>query len=69
MALFSVRVGKYKNIYKHTPECYTFTKKKLQDMGNYDSVYAHKGVDLVNDEFIIYDVNQCSIYALIELKA
>ena len=69
MALFRVNTGKHHNVYKHTSECYQFTKQYLKDKGNYDSVYAHKGSSLRNDEFIIYDVSQCTIYALVELHA
>ncbi len=68
MAIFKVNTGKYHNVYKHTPECYTFGKKMLKKKGNYDSVYAHKGADLRNDEFIVYDLAQATIYALVELK-
>jgi len=68
MAVFSVRVGKYKNIYKHDSSCYNLNKKKLEDMGHYDSVFAHKGADLINNEYIVYDPAQVTIYALVELK-
>ena len=69
MALFKVNTGKHHNVYSHTSECYQFTKQYLKDKGNYDSVFAHAGNSLRNNEFIIYDVSQCTIYALVELKA
>lgn len=68
MAIFKVNVGKYHNVYKHTSACYDFSRANLLKLGNYDSVYAHKGVDLVNDEYIVYGADQCTIYSLVELK-
>lgn len=68
MAIFSVNVGKYHRVYKHTYECYDFNKDYLKKKGNFDSVYALKGADLVNDEYIVYDPSQCTIHALVELR-
>ena len=68
MAIFSVNVGKYHKVRKHTSECYGFSKDYLKKNGNFDSVYAVKGIDLVNDEYIAYDPAQCTIHALVELK-
>lgn len=68
MAIFSVNVGKYHKVRKHTSECYGFSKAYLKKKGNFDSVYAIKGIDLVNDEYIAYDPAQCTIHALVELK-
>ena len=69
MALFKVNTGKHHNVYHHTSECYNFNKDNLKKKGNFDSVYAHKGADLRNDEFMVYDISQVTIYALVELKA
>ena len=68
LAIFKVNTGKHHNVYKHTSECYNFNKNTLKQKGNYDSVYAHKGADLRNDEFMVYDTAQATIYALVELK-
>ena len=68
MAIFKVNTGKHHNIYKHTAACCDLTRDKLKAKGNFDSVYAHKGADLVNDEFIVYDVAQVTIHALVELR-
>lgn len=65
LALFSVNLGNTKNVLHHTSECYKFSKTTIQP---YDSVYAHGGADLRNDEFIIYDSSQCTIKYLIEIK-
>ena len=69
MAIFKVNTGKHHNVYKHTSECYDFNKKYLKSKGNYDSVYAHAGQSLKNDEFMVYDSCQATIYAIVELKA
>ena len=68
MAIFSVNVGKYHNVYTHTSECYNFSKDYLKKKGNYDSVFAHAGSSLHNDEIIAYDDAQITIHAIVELK-
>jgi len=69
MAIFSFNTGKHHNVYHHTSECYHFNESYLKNKGNFDSVYAHKGVDLRNDEFMVYNENQVTIHALVELKS
>ena len=66
LALYRVRVGKQYDIYNHTSECYSLDYKKIQDKG-FDSVYAHSGSSLRNDEFIIYNPAQCTIKYLVEI--
>ena len=68
MAIFLVNVGKYHNVYSHTSECYNFSKNYLKTKGNYDSVFAHAGKSLYNDEIIVYDKEQVTIHAIVELK-
>ena len=67
LALYTVRVGKQYHINKHTSECYTLNYNKIKDKG-FDSVFAHAGKDLRNDEFIIYNPAQCTIKYLIEIS-
>jgi poly [ADP-ribose] polymerase len=67
LALFDVHTGNQKHITNHDYSCYSLSKAKLAVDG-FDSVYAHGGADLRNDEFIAYDSNQCTIAYLIELK-
>ena len=66
LALYKVRVGKQYDLYKHTSDCYSLDYKKIQDKG-FDSVYAHAGNSLRNDEFIIYNPAQCTIKYLVEI--
>ena len=64
LALFKVNVGNQKHIYKHDYSCYNITESNLKP---YNSVYAHGGADLRNDEFIVYNPNRCTIKYLIEV--
>ncbi len=65
--LFECHIGNQLNIYKHDSSCYKLSKNILSK-DNFDSVYAHGGADLRNDEFIMYDPNQVTIKYLIEIK-
>lgn len=67
LALFDVHLGKQKHITHHDSSCYRLSKKVLEADG-FDSVYAHGGADLRNDEFIVYDGKQCTIAYIIEIQ-
>lgn len=66
MAVFKFHVGKQKHIYKHDNSCYHITEQSLKKEG-YDSVFAHGGYDLINNEYVIYNHSQCTIKYLVEL--
>lgn len=66
MAIFDFHVGNQKHITHHDSSCYSLNKQKLAKDG-YDSVYAHGGADLRNDEFIVYDNAQTTIKYIIEI--
>jgi poly [ADP-ribose] polymerase len=66
LALFKVNVGKQKHITRHTHDCYSLSQSKLSREG-FDSVYAHGGADLRNDEFIIYTPERCTVAYLVEI--
>jgi poly [ADP-ribose] polymerase len=68
LAIYNVLVGNPYHIHQHTSDCYNLCKKKLQLLGNYDSVHAHAGISLRNDEIVIYDSNQSTIEYLIECR-
>jgi poly [ADP-ribose] polymerase len=68
LSLFDVHVGNQYVIKKHGDWCKQLTWKKLQDHGDYDSVYAPGGYDLKNDEFIVYKEEQSTIKYLVELR-
>lgn len=65
LALFSVNLGKKKEVRKHSSDCYNYNEKTINP---YNSVYAMGGVDLRNDEFIIYNINRSTIKYLVEIK-
>jgi poly [ADP-ribose] polymerase len=67
LALFDVHLGNEKHIYKHDSSCYSLSYSNIQKDG-FDSVYAHGGADLRNDEFIIYNPVQCTISHLIQME-
>lgn len=67
LALYEIHTGNQKHIYKHDSSCYDLNYKSIQKDG-FDSVYAHGGIDLINDEFITYHSNQSTIKYLVIIK-
>jgi len=67
LALFDVNLGNQKHITNHSHDCYSLSEKVLQKEG-YDSVFAHGGADLRNNEFIVYNPAKCTISYLIEME-
>lgn len=65
LAIFKVNVGNQKHVHSHSNECYKFCENNIKP---FNSVYAHGGIDLRNDEFIIYNPNRCTIKYLVEIK-
>jgi len=68
LALFDVHVGNQKEILHHNSSCYSLCEKILQK-DKYDSVFAKGGADLRNNEYVIYNIQQCTISHLMELGA
>lgn len=69
LAVFQVHTGEVLEIKKHADWCTRLDEKALRQKGNYDSVFARKGADLVNNEYIVYKETQCTIRYLIEIKS
>lgn len=67
LALYEIHTGNQKHIYKHDSSCYDLNYNSIQKDG-FDSVYAHGGIDLINDEFITYHSNQSTIKYLVVIK-
>jgi poly [ADP-ribose] polymerase len=67
LALYDVHVGEQKHIYKHDSSCYKLSHDIINKDG-FDSVYAHGGADLRNDEFMVYQAKQCTIKYLVIIK-
>lgn len=69
LAIFEFATGKEYEILKNQSYSYwmgNLDKQKVAAQGC-DSVFAQGGADLRNDEYIVYDSNQCTIRYLIEL--
>jgi len=66
LILHDVHIGNQKHIYKHDSSCYNLNYEDLQKEG-YDSVFAHGGVDLKNNEFIVYNEAQTTISHLVQI--
>lgn len=68
MFLFNTHVGKQLVIDKWENKYSSFDYNKLRQLGDYDSVYAKKGISLFRDEFIVYKEEQMDVKYLIKLK-
>ena len=68
LALYDVHVGEQKHITRHDSSCYSLSAKVLAKDG-YDSVFAHGGADLRNNEYIVYQSPQSTIKYLVIVNA
>jgi poly [ADP-ribose] polymerase len=66
IAIFEFHTGNQKHIHRHDSSCCSLSKSRISKDG-FDSVFAHGGIDLINDEFIVYSPEQCTIRYLIEI--
>lgn len=70
LAIFEFATGKEYEVLKKQSYSYwmgNLNEDTVKSKG-YDSVFAQGGADLRNDEYIVYNSNQCTIRYLIELK-
>lgn len=65
LALFSTHTGNSKHLAKHDSSCYKLHNNLDKQ---YDSVFAHKGADLRNDEIIVYKTEAATISYIIEME-
>lgn len=65
LALYNVHIGDQKVLTSHDSSCYKLNEKNISP---FDSVHAKSGKSLLNDEYIIYNSNKCTIKYLITLK-
>jgi poly [ADP-ribose] polymerase len=68
LALYDVHVGEQKHIKHHDSSCYSLSAKVLAKDG-FDSVFAHGGADLRNNEYIVYQSPQSTIKYLVIVNA
>lgn len=67
IALYEVNTGKELRTQSRESWMSNLTEKKLKARGDYDSLFAKGGVDLINNEYIIYNQNQCTIKYIVEI--
>lgn len=67
LSLLDVHVGNQLVIKNHDYWCKSLDYKGLKQKGDYDSVYAPGGYDLINDEFIVYQEQQTTTKFLVEV--
>ena len=67
MALYDVHLGHTLTEKRHNSWMSSLTDKKLKERGDYDSLSALGGADLRNNEFIIYNEQQCTVKYLVEV--
>jgi len=67
LAIFEFHTGNQYHAKRYEGWMSNFTYHKLRELGNYDSVFAHGGYDLRNNEFIVYKEDQTTIKYLVEI--
>jgi len=69
LALYDVHVGKQLKIKKHADWCCKLSHENLKKRGSeYDSVFAKGGYDLINNEYIVYNQQQCTVRYIVEVR-
>jgi poly [ADP-ribose] polymerase len=68
LALFQVHTGNWLHAKRHESWMYSLNESKLKSKGPYDSLFAEGGYDLRNNEYIIYNLSQCTVKYLVELS-
>ena len=68
LALYDVHVGEQLKIKKHQSWCTSLNAEQLKTKGKqYNSVFAKGGVDLINNEYIVYNQSQCTVRYIVEV--
>jgi poly [ADP-ribose] polymerase len=68
MALFDVHLGNSLDVQRRESWMGSLNETQLKVKGDYDSLFAKGGVDLINNEYITYNQDQSTIKFLIQLK-
>jgi len=68
MCLYDVHLGNWLHKKKHEGWMTQLTEDKLKQKGKYDSLFAEGGIDLRNNEYIVYNEAQCTPRYLVEFK-
>lgn len=67
LALYAVNTGMELRHQQHQSWMYNLDENNLKSKGDYDSLFAEGGIDLRNNEYIVYNQNQCTIKYLVEI--
>jgi len=67
LALYDVNTGVEYQKKRHESSMYRLDRDNLRKLGKYDSFFAEGGADLRNNEFIIYEKEQCTVRYLVEI--
>lgn len=68
LAIYEVHTGRQLKIEEYQNWCASLTYENLKKQSSEaDSLFAKGGIDLLNNEFIIYKENQCTIRYLVEV--
>jgi poly [ADP-ribose] polymerase len=68
LLVFKVAMGKTKDIHVWNSSCSKLDESTVRNQG-YDSVFAHEGTSLRNDECIVYNDDACTLSYIIELAS
>lgn len=69
LAVFAVHTGNWLHTSRHESWMYNLNEQRLKQRGAYDSVFFEGGVDLINNEYVVYNHAQCTIKYLVEISA
>lgn len=69
LAIYEVHLGNCMRRKRHDYWMYELTEDLLKEKGNYDSLFARGGADLINNEYIVYNQAQCTIKYLVEIHS
>ncbi|AFM03392.1 poly(ADP-ribose) polymerase-like protein [Bernardetia litoralis DSM 6794] len=68
LAIYEVHTGRQLQLEKYENWCASLTYEKLKKLNSEaDSLFAKGGFDLLNNEFIVYKENQCTLRYLVEV--
>ncbi len=68
LAIYEVHTGRQLKIEKYENWCGSMTYEKLKQLNSEaDSLFAKGGFDLINNEYIVYKENQCTLRYLVEV--
>ncbi len=69
LAIYEIHTGRQLKIEEYKDWCSNLTYPNLKKQNSEaDSLFAKGGIDLLNNEFIIYKENQCTIRYLVEVQ-